>query len=216
MNWNSVRFKPPPSFTSEVGWRVELRTLEAQLTTEENVAYSMFSFFVAKMIVKKEYNFYIPISKVDENIKRGHKRDAVLTEKFWFRKSVEKDSADEWVELTLDEILHGKEGEFVGLFNLIYGFCKEEYGVDMTEDLKKAKEDPEHKPHKVTENLKFFEILTKRAKGEIPTIAAWIRNFVLKHPKYQKDSIVSPEIATDLINAMNAISDGERKFEDFM
>jgi len=41
-------------------------------------------------------------------MKRGHKRDAILNEKFWFRKSVEKDSADEWVELTLDEILHGK------------------------------------------------------------------------------------------------------------
>jgi len=27
--------------------------------------------------------------------------------------------------------------------------------------------------------------------GEMPTIAAWARNFVLKHPKYQKDSVVS-------------------------
>ncbi|RZJ99388.1 MAG: hypothetical protein EOO43_26510, partial [Flavobacterium sp.] len=25
----------------------------------------------------------------------------------------------------------------------------------------------------------------------MPTIAAWVRNFVLNHPKYQKDSVVS-------------------------
>jgi len=64
MNWNSVRFKPPPSFNSEVGWRVELRTPEGQLTADENAAYTMFSYFVAQMIMKKEYNFYIPMSKV--------------------------------------------------------------------------------------------------------------------------------------------------------
>lgn len=27
-NWNSVRFKPPPDFNSEIPWRVEFRTLE--------------------------------------------------------------------------------------------------------------------------------------------------------------------------------------------
>jgi glutamate--cysteine ligase catalytic subunit len=27
-NWNSMRFKPPPSQTSNVGWRVEFRTLD--------------------------------------------------------------------------------------------------------------------------------------------------------------------------------------------
>ena len=41
-------------------------------------------------------------------MERGHKRDAILKERFWFRKDIQKDSADEWIELTLDEILHGK------------------------------------------------------------------------------------------------------------
>lgn len=27
-NWNSVRFKPPPSYNSKIGWRVEFRTME--------------------------------------------------------------------------------------------------------------------------------------------------------------------------------------------
>jgi len=41
-------------------------------------------------------------------MKRGHKRDAILYEKFWFRKNVEKESPDEWIELTIYEILQGK------------------------------------------------------------------------------------------------------------
>jgi len=64
--------------------------------------------------------------------------------------------------------------------------------------------------------MKYFEILSKRAKGEIPTIASWIRRFVLKHPEYQRDSIVTPEIVADLINAITAISDGVKKYEDFL
>jgi len=64
--------------------------------------------------------------------------------------------------------------------------------------------------------MKYFEILSKRAKGEIPTIASWIRRFVLKHPEYQRDSIVTPEIVANLINAITAISDGVKKYEDFL
>jgi len=87
-NWNSVRFKPPPSYDSEVGWRVELRTAESGITPEENVAYTMFSLLMVKAILKYNLNFYIPISKVDENFARGHKMDSILKEKFWFRKNI--------------------------------------------------------------------------------------------------------------------------------
>lgn len=27
-NWNSLRFKPPPSMTSNIGWRVEFRSMD--------------------------------------------------------------------------------------------------------------------------------------------------------------------------------------------
>jgi len=213
-NWNNVRLKPPPSFDSEIGWRVELRTMEAQLTGNECVAFGMFSYFFALMVMKKEYNFYIPISKVDENFARAQKREAILREKFWFRKDINKESTDEWIELTLDEILHGNS-IFVGLLNLIYEFCKEEYGVDIQEEWARKQEDNGLEIHYLTENMKYFEILSKRAKGETPTIAKWIRTFVLKHPKYQKDSTVTQEIATDLISAMLEISDEKKTYSDF-
>jgi len=214
-NWNNVRFKPPPNFESEIGWRVELRTIEAQLTAEECTAFAMFSYFIAEMIIKKELNFYIPISKVDENIQRAHKRDAILTEKFWFRKNLGKESPDEWEEMTVDEILNGKEGGFIGLFSHVYKFIHEQFGVDIQKEWKRKQQNSEIQVDKVVDNMQFFEILHKRAKGELPTISSWMRNFVLKHPKYQQDSIVLPEIASDLIAAMLAISDGRKNYHDF-
>jgi glutamate--cysteine ligase catalytic subunit len=37
-NWQSCRWKPPP-VGSDIGWRVEFRTMEIQLTDFENAAY---------------------------------------------------------------------------------------------------------------------------------------------------------------------------------
>lgn len=40
-NWQNVRFKPPPPHNA-MGWRVEFRTLEVQLTDFENAAFTVF------------------------------------------------------------------------------------------------------------------------------------------------------------------------------
>jgi glutamate--cysteine ligase catalytic subunit len=42
------------------------------------------------------------------------------------------------------------------------------------------------------ETNKYLEFLRKRARGEIPTGARFIRDFVLNHPEYKKDSIITP------------------------
>ncbi|KAG8708676.1 hypothetical protein FRC09_001097 [Ceratobasidium sp. 395] len=86
-NWQSLRFKPPPA-GSAIGWRVEFRTMEVQPTDFENAAFSVFVVLLSRAILSFGLNFYIPISKVDENMKRGMKRGAVRSEKFWFRKWV--------------------------------------------------------------------------------------------------------------------------------
>ena len=56
----------------------------------------------------------MPISKVDENMKRAQRRDAVLTEKFWWRKDIftacEDTSEPELTEMSIDEILNGIPG----------------------------------------------------------------------------------------------------------
>jgi len=42
------------------------------------------------------------------------------------------------------------------------------------------------------------------------TPAAWIRQFVMTHPSYRQDSVVSPEIAHDLMMACKEIGEGTR------
>ncbi|KDQ08172.1 hypothetical protein BOTBODRAFT_118965 [Botryobasidium botryosum FD-172 SS1] len=86
-NWQAVRFKIPPP-NSPIGWRVEFRTMEVQLTDFENAAFAVFLILLSRAIVKYGVNFYIPISLVDENMERAQKRSAVTEEKFWFRKDV--------------------------------------------------------------------------------------------------------------------------------
>ena len=86
-NWNSVRFKPPPP-GSDIGWRVEFRPLEVQITDFENAAFNVFVMLICRLILVQKLNLYIPISKVDENMAVAHRRGSVLMEKFFFRTDV--------------------------------------------------------------------------------------------------------------------------------
>lgn len=85
-NWQHMRFKPPPA-DSNIGWRVEFRPMEIQVTDFENAAFTVFIVLVTRAILSFDLNFYIPIARVDENMETAHRRDAVLNEKFHFRKT---------------------------------------------------------------------------------------------------------------------------------
>ncbi|PCH43378.1 glutamate-cysteine ligase catalytic subunit [Wolfiporia cocos MD-104 SS10] len=86
-NWQTIRFKPPP-VNSPIGWRVEFRSMEVQMTDFENAAFSVFVVLLSRAILSFNLNLYMPISKVDENMVRAQKRDAVRSQKFFFRKDV--------------------------------------------------------------------------------------------------------------------------------
>lgn len=86
-NWQTVRFKPPPA-NSPIGWRVEFRSMEVQITDFENAAFAVFIVLLSRAIMEYQLNLYMPISKVDENMQTAQKRDAVLSEKFYFRKNI--------------------------------------------------------------------------------------------------------------------------------
>jgi glutamate--cysteine ligase catalytic subunit len=116
-----MRFKPPPP-NSTIGWRVEFRSMEVQLSDFENAAYSVFIVLLTRVILSFGLNFYIPLSKVDANMQTAHKRDAVLNDKFYFRKnvftsrapndqaraSVDDTDEDEYELMTMNEIVNGK------------------------------------------------------------------------------------------------------------
>ncbi|CDO69209.1 hypothetical protein BN946_scf185042.g111 [Trametes cinnabarina] len=86
-NWQTLRFKPPPA-NSSIGWRVEFRPMEVQMTDFENAVFSVFVVLLSRAILHFNLNLYIPISKVDANMARAQKRDAVHSQKFYFRKDV--------------------------------------------------------------------------------------------------------------------------------
>ncbi|PPQ68044.1 hypothetical protein CVT25_014505 [Psilocybe cyanescens] len=86
-NWQTLRFKPPPP-NSPIGWRVEFRSMEVQMTDFENAAFAVFVVLLSRAILAFHLNFYIPISKVDENMGRAQLRDASVSNKFYFRKDI--------------------------------------------------------------------------------------------------------------------------------
>lgn len=65
-NWNSVRLKIP--IDDDIGWRVEFRTMEVQLTADENAAFSLLIHFITRVLhLDSKINLYIPMSLVMEN-----------------------------------------------------------------------------------------------------------------------------------------------------
>merc|ERR1719484_525814 len=76
-NWQTVRWKPPPPSslhlggTHPIGWRVEFRSMEVQLTDFENAAFTAFIVLASRVMLFFDLNLYIPISKVDENMRRA-------------------------------------------------------------------------------------------------------------------------------------------------
>jgi glutamate--cysteine ligase catalytic subunit len=104
-NWQTMRFKPPPP-NSTIGWRVEFRPCEVQITDFENAAIVCFVVLLTRVILSYNLDFLIPISrvirsvffkailyclvdfKVDENMQNAQQRDACKEQKFWFRKEI--------------------------------------------------------------------------------------------------------------------------------
>jgi glutamate--cysteine ligase catalytic subunit len=337
-NWQSVRWKLPPPNQNSIDWRTEFRTTELQLTDFENAAMATFVFLVARVILSFDLNLYIPLSFVDENMKRSEERDAIGTQKFFFRKymipmemlrsTADIASLDEAVRQGLqeDQILgpcsfseirrereeeeeegggegtreeqdpsppssnssgdgwliegeevdaEGKEdfgyfindnnnddddddddislGEFSG-HKETEAFSMLNRSVDLASDDDKPSFDSleNHPLAHLVEEMSIYEILMgkgdyfpgfiplirayldfvkcdlftservdqyltfleKRASGELMTDAAWIRRFVTNHPAYQQDSVVSQEIAYDLILACQEVGLGDREFSE--
>ena len=226
-NWQHMRFKPPPADNS-IGWRVEFRSMEIQVTDFENAAFSVFMVLMTRAILSFDLNFYVPIKKVDENMERAHGVDAVVNEKFYFRRNpfparpsrantaFGDDSRpgsampsrpaspgpveDEYEEMTINEIINGSpEGEFPGLIPIVESYL-DSVNVDVETRCELAT---------------YLDLISKRASGELDTTARWIRNFVAAHPRYKQDSVVDEEMTHDLIGAVIAIGERENAGKNF-
>jgi hypothetical protein len=139
-NWNTVRWKPPPAMDSPIGWRTEFRPMEVQLTDYENAAFTVITMLLTRALLAFDLDLLIPISQVDENMRRAHARDAVLEQKFHFRKHLASPcpsgdessarpqqraspcgafaAAHEVEEMSIGEVLNGKGDYYPGLLPL--------------------------------------------------------------------------------------------------
>ncbi|GMM27495.1 glutamate--cysteine ligase [Martiniozyma asiatica (nom. inval.)] len=202
-NWQTLRFKIPSQNsgpgTLTPGWRVELRPMEIQLTDFENAAFSVFSILLARAILKNKQNWYLPISKVELNMKRAHSRDAINREKFWW-KNVANGSI---VEFTLDEIFNGsKANQWIGLVQMVKNYVKETWFSDEVSLLN-------GKLTSFNRLEAYFDLVSKRASGELPTTATFFRDLIKSHPNYKKDSMISQEIAFEMCEFARKLSDGD-------
>lgn len=219
-NWQHMRFKPPP-VGSDIGWRVEVRPMEIQITDFENAAFSVFVVLITRAILTFNLNFYLPIPRTTENMETAHKRDAVLNDKFYFRKDplprrgnsrMNGSSAppsgsntptpsrpgtpfgpveDEYELMTVDEIINGQSDG--GFPGLIP--LVEMYLDSLNVDVETR-----------CELAQYLALIRGRANGELWTAAKWLRHFVREHKAYANDSVVNEEVSYDLVKAAERIT----------
>ena len=223
-NWQHMRFKPPPS-GSDIGWRVEFRPMEIQITDFENAAFSIFIVLITRAILSFDLNFYIPIPLTTENMETAHARNAVLDKKFYFR----KDPFPRRVPKTPQQSMNGStfssttssavntpppspplgpvdnEYELMSISDIING-CPDGLFpglVPLVESyLDSVNVDVETRCFLAS----YLDLIRKRADGTLWTGARWIREFVAKHPSYKHDSVVSEEITYDLVKAVEELT----------
>jgi len=239
-NWQTVRWKPPPQAAkrlggdADIGWRVEFRSMEVQLTDFENAAFTVFIVLLSRVILYFDLNLYQPLSKVDENMDRAQKRDALLQQKFWFAQSLMPTGSDcahpmshpehdataspkphaaasrkmrrekvaglfgaelKMQEVSILEILQGTgtgPATYNGLIPMILAYL-DAIGTDSV-TLRTVQT--------------YLDFIVARAAGELMTPAAWMREYIRKHPDYKFDSVVSERIAADLMAKCHRIGQG--------
>ncbi|XP_029635280.1 glutamate--cysteine ligase catalytic subunit [Octopus sinensis] len=205
-NWQSLRFKPPPP-GSNIGWRVEFRPMEIQLSDFENAAYVVFIVLVTRAILTFKLNLLIPISKVDENMVTAQQNNAARLGKFYFRKDILTVNSppeaaecvgcceridEKYTLMTINEIINGKE-DFPGLVPMVNKYLDYiECDVDTRCTV-----------------LQYLKLISKRASGELLTMAQWTRQFVTNHEDYKNDSVVSDKINYDFLMECDKIAYGE-------
>ncbi|EZF31697.1 glutamate-cysteine ligase [Trichophyton interdigitale MR816] len=230
-NWQHIRFKPPPA-DNDIGWRVEFRPMEIQITDFENAAFSIFMVLITRAILSFDLNFYIPIPRTTENMETAHARNAVLDEKFYFRKdpfphryprsqrhqqsrpsSPPGGSTPSPPPSTTPSspLLQPIESEYtlMSVNDIINGSPDGFPGlIPLVESyLDSLNVDVETR----CALAKYLDLIRRRADGSLWTNAKWIREFVAKHPDYKQDSVVSAKISYDLVKAVEEITEKEGK-----
>lgn len=230
-NWQTVRWKPPPPAPaggeSSIGWRVEFRSMEIQFTDFENAAFSVFIVLLTRAILAFDLALYMPLSMVDENMRRAHRRDAVRGERFFFRTRLAPQSKEEPQERKAEASGGGRAGDAARgrMDDCSFDSGDECEEMSMAEIFngKEGGNFPGLVPliraylgvigcdGDVADKMdRYLTFISRRASGEIQTNAAWMRDFVAQHGAYRGDSRLSEETVYDLCRAIDDIGKGLR------
>ncbi|CAG8332013.1 unnamed protein product [Penicillium nalgiovense] len=229
-NWQHMRFKPPPPDKDDIGWRVEFRSMEIQITDFENAAFSIFIVLITRAILSFDLNFYIPIQRTTENMETAHARNAVLDRKFWFRKdpfprrvprSAQQSTNGSTFSSTASSAVNTPppspplgpvetEFDLMTIDDIVNGCADGSFPglIPLVESyLNSVNVDVETRCFLAS----YLDLIRKRADGTLWTGARWMREFVANHPSYKQDSVVSEEITYDLVKAVEEMTVKEGK-----
>ncbi|KAL8434551.1 hypothetical protein Efla_000067 [Eimeria flavescens] len=216
-NWNAVRFKPPPQFMTQeqqqagdqglIGWRVELRTPEIQLTDFENANCILLIAAIVQLVLEEKIELYIPLSLNDINMQRAAKLNSILNQRFWFRRNVSSDANDlSYAEMSIHSILFGERGPGDA------ASFESENGGGLLIRCKRLFERKHKEGTCSSDALKcfmdMFDFIHLRTSGELPTDAAFLRACLSAHPAYRSDSVVPPAAAYDICLLAMRIGNG--------
>ena len=234
-NWRSMRWKPPPPEDVNIGWRIELRTMEVQLTDFENAAFAVFATLLSRVALVFRLNLYMPLSLVDQNFQRAAVRDAARTGRFWFPRTIvptcggaSQDGAPSAGggvsnSAVCADSATGGSGDHsstpmphsggvsgvseMSLSQILMGDGSADFPGLLP--LISTYLDLLECDGETRSRLEvYLAHMRARAVGSTPTGAAWQRAFVRAHADYKHDSVVTPTIAADLMRAVAELARG--------
>lgn len=208
--------------------------MEAQLTDFENAAFSVFIVLLTRVILSFNLNFYIPITKVDENMRTAHKRGAVTNDKFYFRKNIFSSKCNLlWVLILLTlaadtraeapsngDTAHAESEEDEDAYELMTMdqiMNGQDQGFPGLIPLVDSYLNSVNVDIETRQKLQsYLSLISRRASGELMTGATYLRKLVTSHPDYKQDSVVSPSINYDLIKTVDKVAKGELKAPELL
>jgi glutamate--cysteine ligase catalytic subunit len=110
------------------------------------------------------------------------------------------DEENSYEEMTMAEIMCGKGDYFPGLIPLVHAYLDYINCDSITRQRLNQ----------------YLDLIKKRASGELVTPATWMRNFVRSHPAYKGDSVISDEIAYDLVQTCTDIGLGKSHIPELL
>ncbi|CDJ41646.1 gamma-glutamylcysteine synthetase, putative [Eimeria tenella] len=194
-----------------IGWRVEMRTPEIQITDFENAACIILIAALVHLIEEEGIELYIPMSLNDKNMAAAAKLNSVLNQKFYFRKEVEKNSRDKSVaELSVHSILFGEQQQQ----------GDPPRGPALLERcrllLLQQRSSSSCSAAAFESFMEMYNFIYLRTSGILPTDAAFLRACLAAHPDYKGDSAVAAAAAFDICKLAMKIGSGELEVPELL